>query len=217
MSVSLKMLLYLSFTASLFLVKTTPLALSIITASVILLLIYPDRKMRRGMIPVILFILTNFLGNLFFYPGRVLMEIGPLTITGDSLRIASIRSARVSGLIVGAKVLTLTSPIEEILNVLRRLLLPLEKIKVPVSEFFEIASLTLKLLPGIKAEALESYRKGIREAKKDGFLQRLGIIVTLMFPLMIKTIQSPSDLLSKNSDIQDPELKAVEGGPFGDK
>lgn len=214
MSASAKILLYIAFSISLFLVEGTATALCLLSLSFVILL-FPG--MRGGIIPITIFLLTTFLGNLFFYPGRVLMEIGPLDITAESLRIALVRAARVSGLIAGAKLLTLKTPVEEILGVLKRFFLPLERIRVPVTEFFETASLTLKLLPGIRARALESYREGMNNTTKNGFVHRIRLIVALMLPLMIKTIQSPAELLPDKEETLDPGLNAVKGVSHGSK
>ncbi|NOY39930.1 MAG: hypothetical protein GXO95_06850 [Nitrospirae bacterium] len=214
LSASAKILLYIAFSISLFLVEGTATALCLLSLSLVLLLL---PGMRGGIIPISIFLLTTFLGNLFFYPGRVLMEIGPLDITAESLRIALVRTARVSGLVAGAKLLTLKTPVEEILGVLKRFFLPLERIRVPVSEFFETASLTLKLLPGIRDRALESYREGMNNTTRNGFIHRIRVIVALMLPLMIKTIQSPAELLTDKEETLDPGLNAVKGSSHGNK
>jgi len=214
LSASSKILLYIAFTISLFLVEKTEAALCLLSLSLVVFLV---PRMRGGIIPITIFLLTTFLGNLFFYPGRVLMEIGPLNITDGSLRIALVRTARVSALIAGAKLLTLKTPLEEILGTLKRFFLPLERIKIPVNEFFETASLTLRLLPGIRARALKSYREGMNSAAGKGFVSSIRVIVTLMLPLMIKTIQSPEELLPDKEDVLDPDLEAAKGVSHGSK
>jgi len=203
---SSKILLYIAFSASLFWVEGKTAALWLLTSS---LAVFLAPGMKRGMIPISLFLLTTFLGNLFFHPGRVLIEAGPLSITDESLRTAIVRTARVSGLIAGAKLLTRGTSVEEILETLKRFFLPLERIRVPVREFFETATLTFRLLPGIRAKAVKSYREGISSTTGNGPLDRIRIVATLMLPLMINTIRSPEELLYDDEGV--PEAGLGEG------
>ncbi len=204
MRASLKMLLYLFFAASVFLMNSATPALFLAAASLLLLLLHPDKRMRRGIVPIVILVTATLAGNLFFHPGRVLMELGPLGITDESLEMAVVRAARVSALVVGAKLLTLTTPVEEILAVLKRASAPLERAGLPASEFFETASLTMKVLPEIRAEAARSYRKVLADTRGDGLIYRLGAIANLLFTLMVRTLRSPSDFVNADG-----------GGPDG--
>ena len=212
LSASAKILLYIVFSFSLFLVENNVAALCLLAASLALLFL---PGMRGGIVPISLFLLATLLGNLFFHPGRILLEAGPLSITDESLRVALVRTARVSGLIAGAKVLTAKTPVVEILGVLERFFLPLERIRVPVSEFFETAALTFRLLPGIRARAVESYRDGVSAATGGGLLSRARIAATLVLPLMIKIMQSPEELLPEKEIVESGMEKTVKGAGSG--
>jgi energy-coupling factor transport system permease protein len=174
--------------------------------------------MRQGWIPISILLLFTFVGNLIFSYGKVLFEFGPLTVTDAALDNALIRSSRLSGLIVGAKLLTLTTPIENILKALRRLLVPLERVGVSTKDFFDTASLSLQLIPRIRDEAMKRLREVKADSNEKGILKRLQMVLSLLLPLMIKTIQMPADVFSpKNKTGETASSEPSEGGPLGHK
>ena len=194
------MALYITFAVSLIFLQSAKLSLLLISVSLLILTLSPDRRMRIGKFPILFLVMMTFAGNLFFFHGRVLFEAGPLTITDLSLKMALLRSSKVFGLIVGAKLLTLTTPLDDIIKLLGRLFLPLEAVRVPVRDFFETLSMTIKLLPGIREEALKNYRSGLAGAGEKGLLKRAGILISLVFPVMVRTLQAPPELAAVRSN-----------------
>lgn len=210
MGVLFKLSLFASFTVLIFLLNTWLFAVITLSLSLSIFLFYPDRRIRRGIVPVSLFLIITFLGNLFFYDGRVLLTVGPLMVTDESLRISLLRTARVSGLIVGAKLLIIATPVEEIMAAMKRLFVPLERLGVRSGEFFDTASLSLRMLPQIRGEAARMYGEVIRKNNSNNFYQRLILGVSILFPLMIRTIQTPGDFLpEKDGPRKRPEERGL--------
>lgn len=139
-----------------------------------------------------------------------MLTVGPLMVTDESLRISLLRTARVSGLIVGAKLLIIATPVEEIMAAMKRLFVPLERLGVRSGEFFDTASLSLRMLPQIRGEAARMYGEVIRKNNSNNFYQRLILGVSILFPLMIRTIQTPGDFLpEKDGPRKRPEERGL--------
>ncbi len=209
-----RILLYIFFSLSLLFVQGIAVALVLIVLSFIVFFL---PGMRGGMVIIFLFVLTTFMGNLFSHSGKVVAEIGSLYITEESLGTALVRTSRVSAMIAGAKLLTLGIPLEEILGALKRFFMPLERIGIPAGEFFDTASLTLKLLPAIRSNAIESYRAGMDGSEGKGFPEKVKIVVALILPLMTRTIKSPGDFLTEGEGMAEGKLESFKNGGHGNK
>lgn len=199
LSASQKILIYLVFALSLFLFKSLLLSLFLISLVFSILLFHPYKRLRQGILPISIFVTSTFLSSLFFYPGKVVFEAGLLSITDHSLSLATIRAVRVGALIFGARLLTLTTPMEDILKSLRKTFLPLERIKIPVNDFFDTATFALYLIPQVRDKVVENYRQGISSLPNTDFFHRFKLVVTLIIPVVVQSLQSPGDFLTKNS------------------
>ncbi len=139
-----------------------------IAVSSMIMLFWPDSRMRKGLFFIVLLTGGTFVGNLFSLPGRVLVHNGLFTITEESLKAALVRASRVAVLMVGAKVLFLgplkggpLAGMERFLFALRRLLGPLERLRIPVNDFFEITGQTLRMVP-LLTESIKKETEGVK-------------------------------------------------------
>ncbi len=155
--VYIKLFLYTGLVIIVFLNSSISLACGFILLSLLIIFLFPDRRMRKGAIPTLLLAGATFFGNLFFYPGKVILDMGVVSITDLSLHNALLRTSRVIALIVGAKYLFLTSSVEELISALRRMFSPLKKLGIPVDRFFDTTLLTLKKLPEVKEKLSDNY------------------------------------------------------------
>jgi energy-coupling factor transport system permease protein len=184
-------ILYLVVAASLYFVHNVYYHAAIAIAISLSLLLLPSRTVKAGVFPITLFLLFTFGGNLFFHSGRILASIGPLSITDEGLSFAGIRTLRVFSMIFGAKILTTFLTYEEIIHALSRLLGPLEKLGLPVKDFFSVMGLTLKSFPLLTRHLLEAFRERRRTQEIHGFRNRLMHITSFMMPLFFESIRSP--------------------------
>ena len=77
------------------------------------------------------------MSNVFFSHGKILYSIGSIVITEEGLRLATVRTLRIFFMVAGAKILTATTPLDVMVETLRKTLSPLEKIGMPVvGDFF---------------------------------------------------------------------------------
>ncbi len=191
MSPEIKIVLYIIFIFCLFLIKDVTVYLFITVAILIFLLRLPFKSLKSGWIPISLFLLFTFLSNVLFQHGRILYSKGPLVITEEGLNIASLRTMRIFFMIAGAKILTATTQIESLIGAIGKILKPLERLGIPVIDFFSIMGLTMKSLPRIKDQIAESYKEKVRGEDVKGFCNRVKVISFFLMPLFIKSIQSP--------------------------
>lgn len=191
MSPEIKIVLYIIFIVCLFLIKDVTVYLFITVAILIFLLRLPFKSLKSGWIPISLFLLFTFLSNILFQHGRILYSKGHLVITEEGLNIASLRTMRIFFMIAGAKILTATTQIESLIGAIGKILKPLERLGIPVIDFFSIMGLTMKSLPRIKDQIAETYKEKVRGEDVKGFWNRVKVISFFLMPLFIKSIQSP--------------------------
>jgi energy-coupling factor transport system permease protein len=187
----IKIFLYIFFVICLFFIKD--LAVYAIIFAVILLLLFriPFRSLKSGWIPISLFLLFTFISNALFQHGRILFGSGPLVITAEGLNIASVRTLRVFFMIAGAKILTSTTEVGLLVNALERIFRPLERLGVPVHEFFSAMGLTMRYLPVLKEQMVREYREKVKDENIRGFLNRARVVSMFLIPLFVKSMQSP--------------------------
>jgi energy-coupling factor transport system permease protein len=159
----------------------------------------PFKSLKSGWIPISLFLLFTFISNILFQHGRILYSKGPLIITDEGLNIAVIRTMRVFFMIAGAKILTATTQIELLVGAFSKILKPLERLGIPVVEFFSTMGLTLKSLPKLKDQITMTYREKVKEGNITGFWNRAKVISMFLIPLLVKSIQSPEIFFEQDS------------------
>jgi len=157
----------------------------------LLLLRIPFASVKKGWLPISLFLLFTFLSNLFFSHGKILYSIGSIAVTEEGLRLAAIRTLRVFLMVAGAKILTATTALGVMVEVLRKTLSPFEKIGLPVGDFFSVMGLTLKCFPRLMDYLSESYRTHKNNMKSKGFWEKANIVTSFLLPTFIQSIQSP--------------------------
>ncbi len=196
----LRILSYIIFIICLFLIKDLYVYLFIGIAISMLLLFIPIRYVKSGWIPISLFLVFTFLGNVLFQHGKILYYAGPLVITQEGLNAASIRTLRVFFMIAGAKILTATTKVELLVGALGKMLNPLERLGIPVREFFSMMGLTMKTLPKLKEHITVAYKEKVRDGNITGFWNRAKVISLFLVPLFVKSMQSPEVFFEDESD-----------------
>lgn len=198
MSPEIKIILYILFLISLFLIQDITVYLGILVAVLVFLLRIPLKSLKSGWIPISLFLLFTFISNMLFQHGKILYSAGPVIITEEGLHISLIRTMRVFFMIAGAKILVSTTQIELLISAFGKLLKPLERLGIPVVEFFSTMGLTMKSLPRLKEQLAEMYREKIKEDNIRGFWARARVVSMLLLPLFVKSIQSPESFFEKD-------------------
>lgn len=112
----------------------------------------PFKYMIRGLRAVLLLLLVTVLFNLFLTQGETLFQIWRLRITKEGLRIAVFMAFRLTYLIIGSSVMTLTTTPNHLTDGMESLLSPLKRIHVPVHEIAMMMSIALRFIPILMEE-----------------------------------------------------------------
>ncbi len=191
MTAESKILLYLSFSAALFVFEDLRFYLVLAIVLLILLSRIPFRSVKAGWVPISLFLLFTFLSNLINSHGRILLSPGPFVITEEGLNLASIRAARVFLMIAGVKVMMGGSRTGDIISGLGRLMRPLERLGIPVKDFFHTMGLTVQCFPALKRRAEETYRQRVGDMPVRGFWEKAKVVSGFLMPMFVEGIRSP--------------------------
>jgi energy-coupling factor transport system permease protein len=187
----IKIISYILFIAAIFIVQDFTVYLFILFVLFIFLVRIPWRSLKRGWIPISLLIFFTFFSNVLFQSGKILYQAGPFAITEEGINIALIRTMRLFFMIAGAKILTATTTVESLVGACGRMLKPLERLGVPVVEFFSTAGLTMKSLPRLKDHLIDTYKQKVKENSIQGFWGRIKIASLFLLPLIAKSLRSP--------------------------
>lgn len=94
-------------------------------------------------------------------------------------------------MLFGAKILTGLMPVEEMVRAFERMLSPLQRIGVPVKDFFSVMALTLESFPILIDYLGKTYREDVRNNEIRGFRMRIRHMVSFLMPVFVKSIRSP--------------------------
>ncbi len=157
----------------------------------------PFRFMVRGMRAILFLLILTFGFNLFLTPGEAVFRVWKLTVTREGITMAVKMAVRLSLLIVGSSVMTLTTTPNNLTDGMERLLKPLQKLRVPVHEIAMMMSIALRFIP-ILLEETDKIMKAqtARGASFDegNLLQRAKNMVPLLVPLFISAFRRANDL-----------------------
>jgi energy-coupling factor transport system permease protein len=154
-------------------------------------IILPLKRVRGGIVPITFFILFTFAGNLFFQPGRILYGNEFFSVTDEGLLTAGIRTLRILTMIFAAKILTGILSLDQMIHSLETILKPLERIGLPVKDFFCAMGLTLKAFPLLMKHLVKTYREQITNHDTHGFRGRIRHMVSFLLPVFVESIRSP--------------------------
>ncbi len=157
----------------------------------------PFRFMVKGMKAIFFLLLITVFYNLFLTKGDVLWQWGFLKITWQGMEIALYMMIRLTLLIIGSSLMTLTTTPNQLTDGIEKLLGPLKIFKVPVHEVAMMMSIALRFIPIL----LEETDKIIKAQTARGasfesrnLFQKAKALVPLLVPLIISAFRRANDL-----------------------
>lgn len=127
--------------------------LIIATCGIIMLSHIPFTQVIRSIAPLFFIIVLTALFNLLFVQGgTVYVDWGWLVISENGVYMAAFVAIRLTLLLIGGSLLTLTTTSLDITEAFERLLSPFKKIGVPAHEFAMIMGIALRFLPAFAEE-----------------------------------------------------------------
>lgn len=157
----------------------------------------PFRYMVKGLRAILILMLITALFNLFLTPGEVLVSFWKLQITREGV-VSAVRMAfRLTYLILGTSLMTLTTTPNQLTDGLEKSLAPLRRLHVPVHEISMMMSIALRFIP-ILIEETDKIMKAqmARGASFDegNIIKKAKALIPLLVPLFISAFRRANDL-----------------------
>ena len=177
--------------------------------TVIVLSKVPVRFMLRGMKAIFLFLTITVLYNLFLTQGDTIFSFWIFNVTIQGLKQAILMFFRLTFLVVGTSILTLTTTPSNLTDGLESLMHPLKWIRIPVAEIAMMMSIALRFIPVLTEETDKIMRaQKARGADFDNknLFKKIKSYVPILVPLFISAFRRANDLATAM------EARAYRGG-----
>ncbi|MDD4779919.1 MAG: energy-coupling factor transporter transmembrane component T [Tissierellia bacterium] len=195
-----KIIMTFAFIISLFLIESFVtylyviafLAVAIISSKV------PFKFVLRGLRPIFFIILITFIINILMTPGNVIIfELGFIKITDAGLRQAGFMALRLTLLIMGTSLLTLTTSPILLTDGIENLLNPFKKIGVPAHELAMMMTIALRFIPTLMEETekiMKAQKSRGADFESGNVINRAKNLIPLLVPLFISAFRRADEL-----------------------
>ena len=166
-------------------------------AAMIFLSNVPFRYIVRGMKTIVFLLLITVCFNLFLTPGEVIWQFGIFKITREGLTFAIKMAVRLSLLILGSSIMTLTTTPTQLTDALESLLRPLKKVHVPVHEISMMMSIALRFIPTLIEETdriMSAQKARGADLETGNLMQRARALLPLLIPLFVSAFRLADEL-----------------------
>lgn len=157
----------------------------------------PFRFMIKGMRAILFLLLVTVVFNLFLTPGRELVSFWKLTVTVEGLRTAVTMAVRLTMLILGSSIMTLTTTPNNLTDGMEKMMKPLKLFRVPVHEVAMIMSIALRFIPLLLEETDKIMKAQIARGadfETGNIVKRARALVPLLVPLFLSAFRRANDL-----------------------
>ena len=148
----------------------------------------PFKFMVKGMKTIVMLMLITVVFNLFLTPGTPLFTIWKLAIS---------MAIRLTLLIIGSSVMTLTTTPNNLTDGMEKMMGPLKVFKVPVHEVAMMMSIALRFIPILLEETDKIMKAQIARGadfESGNIFKRAKAMVPLLVPLFISAFRRANDL-----------------------
>ena len=158
----------------------------------------PLLRVIKSVKGILFFVILSAVLQIFFNAsGNVLFNWQFITITDVGLLNAGFLTARITLIVLGASLLTLTTSPVEIADGLESLLTPLKWIKFPVHEFALIMSIALRFIPTLLDETdriIKAQKARGADFDSGNIFKRIKALVPVLIPLLISSFRRADEL-----------------------
>jgi energy-coupling factor transport system permease protein len=157
----------------------------------------PFGYMVRGLKAIVILMLVTAFFNLIFTPGTVLFSIWKIKVTWEGIRSAGMMFIRLSYLVMGTSLMTLTTTPNRLTDGLETLLAPLAKLKLPIHEIAMMMSIALRFIPILVDETdkiIKAQTARGADFESGNILQRAKSMVPILVPLFVSAFRRANDL-----------------------
>lgn len=195
-----KILFYLGLVIAIFLFDNFRFGLLLLLVTILCAVRVPLSTLKRGLVPILLFLLFTFLSNVLFQEGTLYYEVWGVPVTEEGLGRGRLLTLRLFTLILGAKILTATTGAGDLVRGMTALLGPVGRVGF-VSELMITMSLTLRLLPIVYDEAIDLF-KDVKNSGKAGISGKMRHAVSLLTPLFERSLQKAKEMADMEKEFE---------------
>ena len=157
----------------------------------------PFSFMVRGMKAIAFLLAFSVVLNLFLTQGEVIYEFWKFKITKEGIYTAGFMAIRLSFLIIGSSIMTLTTTPNNLTDGLEKGLGFLKIIHVPVHEISMMMSIALRFIPILMEETdkiMKAQMARGADFESGNMFKRVKSLVPLLVPLFVSAFRRANDL-----------------------
>lgn len=155
-------------------------------------------KVLKSVKPIIFLIVFSAILNLLFYrEGNVVLSFWIIRITDQAIRFTILMAVRLSMLIMGSSLLTLTTTPVALTDGIESLLKPLNVIRFPVHELALIMSIALRFIPTLMEETdriINAQKARGADFESGNIIARAKALLPILIPLLISAFRRANEL-----------------------
>ncbi len=194
-----KIIMTFVFIISLFLIEnfSTYLIVVIFLAAAIKLSKVPIKFVIRGLRPILMIIVITFIINLLMTPGKIVYQLGFIKITEEGLKQAGFMAIRLTLLIMGTSLLTLTTSPIILTDGIESLLGPFKRFGLPAHELAMMMTIALRFIPTLMEETekiMKAQKSRGADFESGNIMSRAKNLVPLLVPLFISAFRRADEL-----------------------
>ncbi|MBP3879464.1 MAG: energy-coupling factor transporter transmembrane protein EcfT [Lachnospiraceae bacterium] len=166
-------------------------------AALIILSKVPFKFMIKGMKTIFFVLIITMLFNLFLTPGEEIAHFWILKITKEGIIQAVRMGIRLTYLVIGSSLMTLTTTPNQLTDAMESLFSPLKVVHAPVHEISMMMSIALRFIPILMEETDKIMKAQIARGadfESGNFINRIRNMVPLLVPLFISAFRRANDL-----------------------
>ena len=157
----------------------------------------PFKFMVRGMKSILFLLMLTVLFNLFLTPGTPVISFWKLQITQEGTAMAVSMALRLTLLVIGSSLMTLTTTPNNLTDGMEKMMGFLKVFKVPVHEVAMMMSIALRFIPILLEETdkiMKAQMARGADFESGHLIARAKAMVPLLVPLFVSAFRRASDL-----------------------
>ena len=170
----------------------------VFTAMAFLCSSIPFKLIAKSLKPILPILAVTAILNLFMISSGVpLFELGFISVTDESLKTTIFMAVRIVLLIFGSSLLTYTTSPVELTDAIERLLSPLKRFKLPVSELAMMMTIALRFIPTLidETDKITSAQKARGADFEGGKLKdKVKAVIPIIIPLFVSAVRRAGEL-----------------------
>lgn len=157
----------------------------------------PFKFMVRGMKSILFLLMLTVLFNLFLTPGTPVISFWKLHITQEGTTLAVSMVLRLTLLVIGSSLMTLTTTPNNLTDGMEKMLGFLKVFKVPVHDVAMMMSIALRFIPILMEETdkiMKAQMARGADFESGNLFARAKALVPLLVPLFVSAFRRANDL-----------------------